>query len=104
MTPEAPPIHEGSLTRAQLDDYRRDLEALSRVLAVLPKRGARSYAAGEQPSLADGLRLLADGQLRGLQVRYLFDGQEWWDTLLATGETVRIVRVNQSAVSAPKRP
>ena len=91
-------LSEGRLTAEGLDRYERDLQALTRVLAVIPKRGPRAYVGQEAMSLSAGLAALREGGLRGVQVRYLHEDREWWDTLLPAQGEFRLVRIDHGAV------
>ena len=77
-----PTLHEGTLDPAQVRALSSDLSACAEHLEVLPKGGARAYAAEVAPSLDEAIDALLRGELYGLQLRYLHAGQEWCDTLL----------------------
>ena len=89
-----PEVNEGRLDREALTALARDVEALCEVLAVIPKAGPRAHASPRQLGLSEGMALFAAGELRGLQLRYRHEGQEWWDTLIAAGpDRYRLVRI-----------
>ncbi len=96
-----PPLHESTLAGDDLDALFRDLAALTRVLGILPKHAPREHVEpAATPLTLDSARIgLLRGHFRGLQIRYLYDGAEWWDTLLpapgAPGH-FRIVRIQHS--------
>jgi len=29
----------------------------------------------------------------GMQIKYLYEGLEWWDTLMWVGENIRLIRI-----------
>jgi hypothetical protein len=95
--PELPALHQSLLDDATLAALFRDLDACTRIVGVLAKRAARGQS-DERPLCFDEARdaFLAGG-LRSIQVRYLYNGEEWWDTLLRTPQGVRIVRIRQEA-------
>jgi hypothetical protein len=73
---------------ALFDDVARDAE----LVAILVKGGAETLSEGMEPSLSDALALLRARRVRGVQLRYRYGGVEWWDTLIAAGERVRLLR------------
>ena len=89
---EFPDMHQGLLDAETLAQYFRDLEH-ARVFEVLVKGAPRKYADEDSFSLERGRELFEAGTVRGLQIRYLWNDAEWWDTLLRGGNGVRIVRV-----------
>ncbi len=83
-----------TLTTAVLDEATlaalfADIAALTTVDEVQVKGAATAYAGAA--GLADGQRLLAAGA-RGLQIRYRWNGEAWWDTLIRTPAGIRLVR------------
>jgi hypothetical protein len=98
--PELPPLHESTLAGDDLDALFRDLGALTRVIGILPKYGPRDHVDPHPaPLTLDAARDgLLRGDFRGLQIRYLYDDAEWWDTLLpAPGSgAFRIVRIQHA--------
>jgi hypothetical protein len=97
MTMELPDVYDGSLNRAQLLTVVADIEAATQVLAVNLKR-LRNAHSDEQPvSLRSAVELLLEGTVTGVQVRYVYTGREYWDTLLRTPDGFRIVRIDHTA-------
>jgi len=95
---EFPELHSGALDAAGLRALVADLEACAERLQVIPKAAARGYAAPANVPLRAASEGLLAGELRGFQARYVHEGQEWWDTVLALGDAgFRIVRVAQGA-------
>ncbi len=98
MTDDAPlpPLQDVVLgaddVAALLDDVARG----TTVLGHATKGGARDRADLADGSFdAAGARLLA-GEVLGLQIRYLHDGREWWDTFIALPDGgFRLVRIEQ---------
>lgn len=92
--PELPALHTTLLDLAQVEQLLRDIETCTELVEVLPKYAAQGHvpdAAGI--SLADARTLLATRAVRGLQLRYRYDGADWWDTLMFAGDRVRVVRI-----------
>lgn len=100
-TDSAPPpleLAEGVLDEATLRQFFSDLEACVQVHQILVKEHPQVQVrdGGGTLDLATALKRLLARDLRGMQIRYAWQGQEWWDTLLAlpTGG-YRIVRLQQ---------
>ena len=91
---EFPDVNQGSLDEATRAQYFRDLEH-AEVFAVLVKGGPERYANQRSMELATAKKLFDKGLCHGLQIRYLWQGEEWWDTLFRTPREVRLVRIQQ---------
>lgn len=94
---EFPTLHTGDLDAEGVRALVADLEAHAERLQVVPKAASRRFVLPERLPLQAATESLLAGELRGVQVRYVHQGQEWWDTLLALGSGYRIVRVAQGA-------
>ncbi len=94
-TPEEIPLaelHQGHLDPMGLESLFRDLERCTRILEVQIKGGAVARAK-ETVSLEHARNGLLTGRLRGVQIRYVYEEQEWWDTLIAQPPGARLVRM-----------
>lgn len=92
------------LTEAELDDTAlralfRDLAAATEIDDIRCKQAPESRADPSRISPEEALDWLLEGRVRGVQVRYRYDGDAWCDTILATPSGHRVVRV-----AAPKTP
>ncbi len=105
----APPLPE--LRTAELDDADltalvRDLETLAVIEAIVFKGGAGGYAKqlSAPASLRDAIARLRAGAVRGVQIHYRWNAQRWCDTLLRTGQTIRLTRIacDFAAASRPE--
>lgn len=93
-----PELTHGLLDAGLLKQLFADLASCAQVLEVTAKAGTRrmttAAAGGGRLSLDEALALLANRSVRGVQVRYRYDGAEWCDTLLcADGGGWRVVRM-----------
>lgn len=88
-------FHEAFIDPATLEQLFVDWAGAAEVLAVMAKGGTTDRAHGGTLSLEEGRALFMDKKVRGLQVRYRYEGSEWWDTLMRTPAGVRIVRIEQ---------
>lgn len=90
-----PELQEADLDAETVEAYFRDLSECAEIIAVVPKMGP-GYVSPSTVGLEDGYGLLRSGQVLGLQIRYRFDGAEWWDTLMVRNGVVRLVRIEQT--------
>ena len=88
-----PELTQGVLDEATLEALLDDLTGLTEILEVQIKGGEFSRARRVDEDLRQAVAALRGGQLRGVQVRYLWEGQQWLDTLLRNLEGVRLVRM-----------
>jgi hypothetical protein len=96
-TPPLPPLYEARLDAAGAARLLDDVERAARLLDVLVKTGPREHAGREPVTLEEARRIVAEGGAWGLQLRYLFEGEEWRDTLLRDGEGWRVFRMRRGA-------
>lgn len=89
------PMHTGMMDDQTLDNYVRDLNICATVHEVTTKGGANVTADAAQRDVGDALMRLRAGHVRGVQVRYGFDGALWCDTLMRVEDEIHIVRMRQ---------
>jgi len=92
---DLPDINQGILDEATLAQYYQDLE-LTRIFAIMVKGGPERYTPEESVTLATARELLAARLCHGIQIRYIWQQEEWWDTLITTSEGVRLVRIKHA--------
>ena len=88
-----PELCEAGLDAGILAQLFDDIAGCTEVLAVLPKFADRRKVAEQSVSLSEGRALLASGEARAIQIRYRYEGAEWWDTLMNTPQGTRLVRI-----------
>lgn len=71
-----------------------DIELSARLFAVLIKSNTEGMADGADLDLTRVKPALEAGT--AVQLRYVHEGVEWWDTLMPMAGGVRIVRMQQS--------
>jgi hypothetical protein len=92
--PALPELHSSSLDIAQVAQLLADIEACTELTEILPKFAAQQRVpATASVTLAQAREWLATRAVRGLQLRYRYDGADWWDTLMEDGDRYRIVRI-----------
>lgn len=102
MTTEAKPLpelHQSIFDTATLKAYVADLKTCAEISAVMPKAGP-GHVAPKDINLVEGVTQLEAGQLRGLQIRYHYQSEEWWDTLINRDGTIHITRIKQEFQNA----
>jgi len=100
-TEPLPEVQVGELDGATFEAYFADLAECAEVRSVTLKAGPETHAEEPQVSLEQAHMLLLVGTIRGVQIRYVFQGVAWIDTLVAQGESVRIVRIAEPACAVP---
>lgn len=91
---DLPQLQQIEVDDALLAALVGDLTQLTEILCVMPKAGAGRVVPKNMP-LEEGAQMLLQGDLRGLQIRYRFEGAEWWDTLMQTPKGIRLTRIQQ---------
>ncbi len=90
---ELPELYEGELDEAGLRALFRDLAAATQIEDIRCKQRAEQHAEASPLSAQAALEGLLEGRVRGVQVRYRYDGQSWCDTILATTRGHRVARL-----------
>lgn len=93
MNQPLPELHDAVLDRATLHQLALDLESCARVLDVRTKGGRTARADAAPVDLREALAALESGGVFAVQVRYLYEGAEWRDTLMRAPAGVRLVRM-----------
>jgi hypothetical protein len=88
-----PELNQALLDDATLERLFHDLAACTEIVEIIPKFAQRRMVEPGTVSLDDARCLLRDGSVRGVQVRYRYQGADWWDTLMVTDAGVRLVRI-----------
>ena len=89
-----PELSEGLLDAQQIEQLLRDIELCAQVSEIIPKFAPRAHVPeNPQLTLTDARQLLDTRAVRGLQIRYRYDGHEWWDTIMVVGDQFRVVRI-----------
>jgi hypothetical protein len=92
--PELPALHTTTLDFSQIEQLLTDIEVCTELQEILPKYAAQGHVPEvAQVTLAQARELLFTRALRGLQLRYRYEGADWWDTVMVLGEQFRVVRI-----------
>lgn len=90
--PPVPMMVDGMMDAGTLQQLFSDLTTSATVLCVREKGGPTSYTSENDISLDAAAQRMLDGQVRAIQVRYLFSHHEWTDTIMALPAGFRVVR------------
>lgn len=90
--PPPPPMCDAWLDETQLNDLFNDLESCAEIVSVQVKAHPQAQVGDAVVSLELARQLFADGQIRGVQIRYRFQNHEWCDTLLRAENRCRLIR------------
>lgn len=93
-----PDLQDAVLNDEQLGQLFRDYHRCIDVLQIVVKQGRGRVADGEvnSPSLEEAEHLIRERKVRGLQIRYAYDEDLWWDTLMPVSSGIRLVRILHS--------
>lgn len=103
-TLDLPDLHQAVLDAATIDQLFADIDQCAELIEVMVKPAARAHTPQiTSCSLAQARRLLDEGDALGVQLRYGYQGAQWWDTLMHTPQGVRLVRIRH-ALDLPWSP
>lgn len=88
-----PELRQSKVGRGGLERYFEDLREVAEVDDVRVKGGAAQYADDREVGLERAFELLLEGEVRGVQIRYVWRDEAWWDTLIGGEEGVELTRV-----------
>lgn len=96
MPLKLPDLNMTLLDAAQVGQLFRDIEACAQITEIIPKFAPRGHVPDTASvTLAQARELLATRAVRGLQIRYRYEGADWWDTLMLVSNQFRLVRIRQ---------
>ncbi|WP_164002865.1 hypothetical protein [Pyxidicoccus caerfyrddinensis] len=98
-----PSLQQADLDAATLARLVSDIQRLAVVDEVLLKGADASMASTQRRTLAEAVDALQQGLVMGVQVRYRYQGQSWWDTLLRAPQGIRLVRITHDLEAAGSR-
>jgi hypothetical protein len=86
-------LQDALLDPEMLEQLLRDLQRCAVVQEVRLKGGAMAMTPEKPVPLPEALEALRTGRALGVQIRYWYDGSNWWDTLMNTPRGVRLIRI-----------
>ncbi len=96
MTMELPELEEGLLDEAALRTLCEEILAHTELDQVLAKGPSGGHTPNKGWDLGEALEALIGAQVRGIQLRYRYQGKAWFDTILRSPDGYRVVRMHQS--------
>lgn len=93
MTKPLPELQDSLIDNATFHQYVDDLHHAAKVLDVRLKGHDAPRAQDNTIDLARGFVLFEGKDVGGMQIKYLYEGLEWWDTLMWVGENIRLIRI-----------
>lgn len=100
--PKLPDLNQATLDWPGVETLLRDIEACTEITEIIPKFAAQGYVAESGAVTLDvARRMLSERTVRGLQIRYRYEGAEWWDTLMIVGLQYRLVRIRHDFGQQP---
>ena len=99
MTIATPPLYDVILDPETVAQLFFDVGHAAELLGItLKTAGARRSVHAATCSLDEAYRALVAGT--GVQLRYRFGNEEWWDTLLHAPTGIRLIRVSHTVALA----
>lgn len=96
---ELPDLHQAVLDPGTLNQLFEDIQQLTQVIEVKAKLASQEYALPDDLTLFRAKELLLKRSVGGVQIRYLYEGHQWFDTLLVKEQGIKLTRVNLSNVT-----
>ncbi len=90
---DLPELQDALLDEATVDQLFQDIAGHTQVLEIIPKHQQRGYVEDQSISMEQARQLLRDRACRAVQLRYVYDGAQWWDTLMPQPDGTRLVRI-----------
>jgi hypothetical protein len=88
-----PQLQDAILDPETLEQLFRDIQRCAVVDEVLLKGGAALMASEKSVPLPEAELALREKRVTGVQIRYWYEGANWWDTLMHTPRGVRLIRI-----------
>ncbi len=97
--PPMPEMCDATLSSDDVANLFADLAACTQILAVQEKGSEQSYAAPGPAQLESAMGRLLTGDVRALQIRYVYQEREWTDTLMNLPIGIRLIRCQHADMS-----
>lgn len=89
-----PELHGGMMNREELQTMFADYRGCVEITEIIPKFAAQEHVPEVSSwTLDHAEEWLLGRKVRAVQVRYRYDGGEWWDTIMILPEGYRLVRI-----------
>jgi hypothetical protein len=91
-----PELAQARLDPGTLDQLFIDIATCTKVIDVTAKLAATQMVPQQRLTLEAAHELIRTRCVRGVQIRYLYDGSEWWDTIIVNDDGVCVVRIQHA--------
>lgn len=95
-------LSESLLDAETLHQLLFDVENAATLLGIGVKWAPSENAESTALLLSDVAELLLSKRVLGIQLRYVHEGREWWDTLLCVPDGTRLVRMEHTEEHRPQ--
>ena len=86
-------LYSGFIDPQTLEQLFTDIEHCAEFIEAIPRTTARQMVQANAINLNQAKKMLLDGTVKAVQLRYRYDNAQWWDTLMNLPQGVKIVRV-----------
>lgn len=90
-----PDLQNTLLDPLVLEQLFRDIQTCTEIIEIIPKFSA-GYVGQTSATLEEARGLLLSKQARAVQIRYQYEGAQWWDTIMAVQDQFRLVRIQHN--------
>lgn len=94
-----PSVYDTLFQSEQLAQLFDDIAACTCVSEILLKNSEQTYGHTQPVTLEDAFQKVTQQEVRGVQIRYHYAGQDWCDTILKSQDGYRVVRIAQGDVT-----
>ncbi len=88
-----PELSEGLLDDEALSRLLDDIQEATQFIGAVIKQAPERHVGDGMVGFEVARRLFEGREVRAVQLRYVFDGVQWWDTLMWTPGGARLVRI-----------
>lgn len=90
---QMPDMFEACWSIEQVQQLFADIMAGAEVEHVQVRHQVAAGLKDQSMSISEAQQLFLEGRAQAIQIRYLFDGQKWSDTLMPQESDVRVIRL-----------
>lgn len=92
MNAALPELQDSMIDMGTFHQYINDL-SLAEILDVRLKGNEAIRAQDSNTDLVRGAVLFEGKDVSGMQIKYVYEGLEWWDTLMWVEAGIRLIRI-----------
>jgi len=88
-----PELNDTIIDPGTVQQLFSDVSQYTQLIEIILKQGPRDYATDQTYTLEQARALFESNGARCVQLRYVYEGSQWWDTLISTPQGTRLVRI-----------